>query len=39
MEQKQEQLINGRVFKEQEENRYQKLLELEKEHYDVYGRN
>lgn len=39
MEQKQEQLINGRVFKEQEENRYQKLLELEKDHYDVYGRN
>ncbi len=39
MEQKQEQLINGRIFKEQEENRYQKLLELEKQHYDVYGRN
>lgn len=39
MEQKQEQLVNGRIFKEQEENRYQKLLELEKEHYDVYGRN
>lgn len=39
MEKKSEQLINGRVLKEQEENRYQKLLELEQEHYDVYGRN
>ncbi|MBE4704211.1 lysine--tRNA ligase [Spiroplasma platyhelix] len=38
MENKNETLVNGRVLKEQEENRYQKLLELEKEHYDVYGR-
>lgn len=36
--QEKETLVNGRVLKEQEENRYQKLLELEKEHYDVYGR-
>lgn len=38
MEQKEQELVNGRILKEQEENRYQKLLELEKEHYDVYGR-
>lgn len=36
--QEKETLVNGRVLKEQEENRYQKLLELEKEHYDIYGR-
>lgn len=38
MENKNETLVNGRVLKEQEENRYQKLLALEKQCYDVYGR-
>ncbi|MDQ7982954.1 MAG: lysine--tRNA ligase [Spiroplasma sp.] len=39
MTENKEQLVNGRVLKEQEKNRYQKLLELEQQHYDVYGRN
>lgn len=38
MEQKEQLLVNGRILKEQEENRYQKLLKLEQENYDVYGR-
>jgi len=38
MEQKEHPLVNGRILKDQEENRYQKLLKLEKNNYDVYGR-
>lgn len=38
MEQKKQELVNGRVLKEQEENRYQKFLKLEQTNYDVYGR-
>ncbi|MGL5268676.1 MAG: lysine--tRNA ligase [Spiroplasma sp.] len=38
MEQKEQALVNGRILKEQEENRYQKLLKLEKDNYNAYGR-